>query len=194
MNTLIFKKKDKNIVFRIKTAFLSLYQWVKTNIVWLLVLFLVAKTAYDIRPLEISDRLFPNNISQDTSWTCHTHLEALLSPGSKSKEKNSVPITNQLINSTSFFTVSIKSPEELEIKSNQRIKMGHINPAKFEIFKNNKDKLIATSYTDSPDSYKETMDVIVLDKKSGFGVWTQAGLSFFSSGRPAGQIHYLDCY
>jgi uncharacterized protein YlzI (FlbEa/FlbD family) len=134
---------------------------------------------------------YPFSSENKTEFACSTKMGTTLFPDAN-LEKNSVEkVTGKLFtNDQTKMAIKING-KTLEMLTATAVEAGTTDPAKLIILRNTKDYIVAV------DTQEILMDpgagTFILNKKTGYAVWTKSKPALLSQNMPDTQAYYMEC-
>ncbi len=103
-----------------------------------------------------------------------------------SQEKS---VTAETIKGTDEIAINFDD-KKLKFISTAAVKVGITESAEFDVLINNSEYLLATYFHVTGTLY----NVLILNKTTGFAIWSRARAEFWEAGYPEGDIYYFQCH
>lgn len=184
-------KKVKYVITKLKKNNRAL-KIVRKGFVMTMMFIVGGLAVYLYVPKKETISLYPFKLSDVYSLSCSTELGATLFPEINYETDLVKKVDGELFTDGSKITVEVEG-DTLNFLTATAVEVGIIEPAKFVIIENNKDKLMAMYYEEGEGSKNSSIDTFILNKNTGFGVWTKSKTEFFANNMPDGQVYYLQC-
>lgn len=174
------KTKKKSSFKKIRYPFLLLIAFV-----------LGGSLVYVFVPKKKVVSLFPYETTNTYSLSCSTELGAVMFPQVNYEENALEKVEAEIVTEGSNIALEVDG-DTLKFMTATSVEVGQMDPAEFAIFRNDEEVLVALHYEKAAGT-RSISDTFVLNKKTGFGVWTKSSTSFFGNDMPDGQVYYLRC-
>lgn len=188
---------EKKIEEKGKTQKLKII--VRATLRTLLVILIIAGvglSVYFLKPLKQTVFLYPFETKGTTQLSCETVAGASLFPQMKlDKEKDGKLDKLEIALHTKGSNIAIEIGDKtIKFLTSTSVEGGLMEPAVFTILSNDTKSLVATIYEDSVGiTNSKIIDSFILNKESGYAIWTKSkDISFFSK-NPDTQVYYLRC-
>jgi hypothetical protein len=155
-----------------------------------ILMIVVGLLAYYFSPRKKSFQFFPMQ-TQNTQLSCETKAGITLFPRQNYDNKNMETIDAEISGKGSKLAIGI-GDTTLKLLTDTSVGIGTIEPAEMTIVRKTIDSVEAVYFGEG--LIDAGVDSFILNRKSGFAVWTKSKPSFFGNNAPDTQAYYLQCY
>lgn len=174
---------------------LKLVNFFKKSLPFLVFGLIIGLAVYFLKPLKKKVSLFPMEVFEGkVELSCETKVGAVIFPKPNWEDKPLGEVEAEISTGGSKIAIEI-GEKTVKFLTSTSVEVGMMEPAEFTILSNDDKSLVAVLYDDSAGiAESKVIDSFILNKKSGFAVWTKSRDSFFISDNPDSQVYYLRCY
>jgi len=155
-----------------------------------LLMVVVGVSVYLFAPKKKSFQLFPTE-TQSMQLACETKAGVTLFPRQNYDKKTLETVDSEISGEGSKLAIEI-GDKTLKLLTDTSVGIGVAEPAEMVIVRQNSDSVEAV-YAEN-GLIDAGIDTFVLNRKSGFAVWTKSKPSFFGNNAPDAQAYYLECH
>ncbi|MEN8253440.1 MAG: hypothetical protein ABFQ62_03650 [Patescibacteria group bacterium] len=145
------------------------------------------------RSSSIKERLLPISFGSHTksSFSCETKFGATIFPEqSYESDEETIHVEGNLSRGGSSIAIKVEN-EIMSLITSTAVEIGEAEPSKFEIIENSDQRLKAVFADEGLSG--SSINTFMLDKNTGYAIWTKASASSLIPDLPNGQVYYLNC-
>ncbi len=147
---------------------------------------------YLFKPNKTSIIVFPFNVNNNVQLGCKTLLGSTMFPRQNfDKNKADVIDGSLFTNDQTKLALEING-KTLKMITTSSVEIGQTTPVEIPIYRNDDSELIAVD--PEPDIILNPgLGTFILNKKTGYAVWTKSKSAFFTYSYPEVQSYYMEC-